>query len=57
MQIELEDVSSYLIIKDIRSWWLALGVQSSRTKNYFAWFTFPIIVDLIAVANKLINSF
>ena len=57
MQTEPEDMSKYLIIKDICSWWFALGVQLSITEEYFASFTFATIADLIAKAKKFINSF
>ena len=57
VEIVLEDESTYLITKDICSWWLASGVQSSITEKYFAFFIYLIISDLIAEAIKCINSF
>jgi len=57
MEIVSEDESTYFIIKDICSWWLASGVQSSMIEKYFGLFIFLTISDLIAEARKCINSF
>jgi hypothetical protein len=57
MQIEYDDVSTYLMIKDNCSRWLTSGAQSRITEKYFDSFIFLINSYLIAAASRFIISF
>jgi hypothetical protein len=57
MLIGFEETSTYLIMKDICSWWLVSEVQSSITEKYFDCLIILMISVLIVETSKRINLY